>query len=132
MRTPWSPTAYEIAAGAPLIVDVELGPGPGLYALSQGVWTPPGDAGSPADPNTGSLVRVGRHGTLERVAGPLDQPTSVAFSGSTAYVVTLTGKVLRIDGVAPRRHHGGIDVGRPEIQTLAGAGMSRRGLRVHP
>ena len=62
VRTPWSSGAHEVASGAPLIVDVELGPGPGLYALSQGVWdlpNAPENAGKPASPNTGSS-RPGR------------------------------------------------------------------------
>ena len=108
VRTPWSSGAHEVASGAPLIVDVELGPGPGLYALSQGVWdlpNAPENAGKPASPNTGTLVRVGHHGTFTRVAGGLDRPTSVAFTRDAAYVVTLTGKVLKIDDVASRHRH---------------------------
>jgi hypothetical protein len=95
--TPWS-RPVQIASGAPLVVDVELGPDHRLYALAQGIWKPPGDAGSPASANTGTLTRVDRHGRLTPVAGPLDRPTSVAFSRRSAFVVTLTGKVLRIDG----------------------------------
>jgi hypothetical protein len=45
---------------------------------------------------------VDRHGRLTPVAGPLDRPTSVAFSRRSAFVVTLTGKVLRIDGIGHR------------------------------
>ena len=41
---------------------------------------------------------MGRHGRLIPVVGGLDRPTSVAFSRGSAYVVTLTGKVLRISG----------------------------------
>src|SRR5438477_1274585 len=51
---PNSPTATEIASGAPLLVDVEFGPGNRLYALSQGIFPVGGDPGSPALPNTGS------------------------------------------------------------------------------
>jgi hypothetical protein len=103
--TPRSDAPVEIGSGAPLLVDVEFGPGHRLYALSQGIWTLPplpSNAGAPASPNTGSLSRVDRHGGLTPVAGPLDRPTSVAFSRHSAFVVTLTGKVLRIDGIAPR------------------------------
>jgi hypothetical protein len=82
--TPRSDSPVEIASGAPLIVDVELGPKHGLYALSQGSW---------------DLTRVDRHGRLIPVAGPLDRPTSVAFSRNSAFVVTLTGNVLKIDGI---------------------------------
>jgi sugar lactone lactonase YvrE len=104
--TPRTDAAVQIASGAPLVVDVELGPGCRLYALSQGIWDLPPlpeNAGAPASPNTGSLTRVDRHGRLTPIAGPLDRPTSVAFSGSSAFVVTLTGKVLRIDGIGHSR-----------------------------
>lgn len=97
----------EVASGAPLVVDVESGPGHELFALSQGVWDLPPDpenAGRPASPNTGSILRV-RDGELTPVVSGLDRPTSLEFSGGTAFVTTLTGRVLRIDGVAapPRR-----------------------------
>ena len=59
----------------------------------------PANAGAPASPNTGSLTRVDRHGGLTPVAGPLDRPTSVAFTRRNAFVVTLTGKVLKISGI---------------------------------
>jgi sugar lactone lactonase YvrE len=86
-----------VAAGAPLLVDVEFGRGDTLYALSQGTWDGvyPGD---PARPNTGSLVRVNGDGTFSVVEDGLDRPTSLEFSGTTAYVVTLAGDVLRIGG----------------------------------
>jgi sugar lactone lactonase YvrE len=96
-----SHTPVEIASGAPLVDDVEFGPDGRLYALAQGIWTlppDPGNAGAPASPDTGSLTRVGRHGRLIPVVGGLDRPTSVAYSRGSAYVVTLTGKVLRISG----------------------------------
>jgi sugar lactone lactonase YvrE len=96
---PRFPAAVEIASGAPLVVDVELGPHHRLYALSQGIWDLPDDpalAGRPASPDTGSLTRVGRHGRLVPVVKGLDRPTSVAFTHRNAYVVTLTGKVLKI------------------------------------
>ena len=101
-----APGPVELASGAPLVVDVELGPGHRLYALSQGVWTLPPDprnAGAPASPDTGALTRVDRHGRLAPVVGALDRPTSVAFARGRAFVVTLTGKVLRIGGLGHRR-----------------------------
>jgi sugar lactone lactonase YvrE len=104
--TPRSDAAVEIASGAPLVVDVEFGPDHRLYALSQGIWDLPplpSNAGAPASANTGSLTRVDHHGRLTPVAGPLDRPTSVAFSRKSAFVVTLTGKVLEIDGIGHRR-----------------------------
>jgi sugar lactone lactonase YvrE len=100
-------TVTELASGAPLLVDVELGRGHTLYALSQGVWDGVAE-GSPALPNTGALVRVHRDGTLTAVADGLDRPTSLEFIGDTGYVTTFTGKVFRIDNVGRRpcgRHH---------------------------
>jgi hypothetical protein len=94
---PKSPTVTEVASGARLLVDVEFGRGPTLYALSQGVWDGV-EEGSPALPNTGALVRVNRDGTFTFVAD-LDRPTSLDFIGNTAFVTTLTGKVIRIDNV---------------------------------
>ena len=104
--TPWSDEPVVLASGAPLVVDVEFGSDHRLYALSQGIWNLPPlpeNAGAPASANTGSLTRVDRHGRLTTVVGMLDRPTSVAFSRKSAFVVTLTGKVLRIDGIGHRR-----------------------------
>jgi hypothetical protein len=70
-----------------------------LYALSQGVWDlppTPENEGKPAASDTRRLLRVQRDGFAPVVEG-LDRPTSLEFSGDTAFVVTLTGKVLRID-----------------------------------
>jgi hypothetical protein len=91
----------EIASGGRLIVDVELGRGRELYALSQGVWDlppTPENEGKPASPNTGRLLRLGKDGRFASVVGRLDRPTSFELLGDTAFVVTLTGKVLRVDG----------------------------------
>ncbi len=102
--TPRSP-AREVASGGRLIVDVEFGRGRQLYALSQGIWDlppTPENEGKPASPDTGSLLRVNGHGGLVSVVDGLDRPTSVEFIGDTAYVVTLTGKVIAIDGVRRR------------------------------
>jgi hypothetical protein len=99
---PGSPTAREVASGIRLAVDTEFGRGHRLYALSQGIWDLPvidENEGLPASANTGTLMRVERDGSVSDVAGPLDQPTSLEFVADTAYVVTLTGKVMRIDGV---------------------------------
>ena len=98
--------ATQLASGASLIVDVEFGPGRRLYALSQGSWDlppTPENEGAPASPDTGRLLRVSRDGSLASIVERLDRPTSVDFIGKTAFVVTLTGKVLRIDnaGKAP-------------------------------
>jgi sugar lactone lactonase YvrE len=95
---PTSATATQVAAGRPLLVDVEFGRGRTLYALSQGVGSG-GPPGSPALPDTGALVRVNRDGTFTVVTGGLDRPTSLEFIGTTAYVVTLGGEIWKIDGV---------------------------------
>jgi hypothetical protein len=98
--------ATELASGASLIVDVEFGLGRHLYALSQGSWDlppTPENEGAPASPDTGRLLQVRRDGSFAPVVERLDRPTSVDFVGKTAFVVTLTGKVIRIDnaGRAP-------------------------------
>ena len=97
-----STTATDVASGAPLIVDVEFGRGRQLYALSQGIWDLPNDpanAGAPASHNSGTLLRVKKDGTFASIVDGLDQPTSVDFIGNTAYVITLTGKVIKVTNV---------------------------------
>jgi sugar lactone lactonase YvrE len=96
---PESSTATEVASGAPLLVDVEYGPGGKLYALSQGHFPEGSDDGSPADPNTGSLVEMNSDGTFTALVEKLNQPTSLEFIGNTAYVVTLGGEIWMIDGI---------------------------------
>jgi hypothetical protein len=85
----------EVARGGRLLVDVEFG-GRRLYALAQGFFTPGQPDGSPADPNTGRLLRVDGDGGFTAVAWRLNQPTSLEFIGRTAYVVTLGGEIWRI------------------------------------
>jgi sugar lactone lactonase YvrE len=97
--------ATQIAAGASLIVDVEFGRCRELYALSQGDWDlppTPENEGKPAAPDTGRLLRVKHDGSLASVVEGLDRPTSLEFIHDRAFVITLTGKVLRIDGVRAR------------------------------
>jgi sugar lactone lactonase YvrE len=101
---PTSPTATEVASGASLLVDVELGRGCTLYALSQGDFPADAPEGSPALPNTGALLRVNGDGTFTVITAGLDRPTSLEFIGTTAYVVTLTGEVWTIDGVSDPPH----------------------------
>jgi sugar lactone lactonase YvrE len=96
---PRSPSATVVASGAPLLVDVEFGPGNALYALSQGTWDG-AFPGSPALPDTGALVRANGDGTFTDILNGLDRPTSLEFIGKAAYVVTLPGEVWRIDGVS--------------------------------
>jgi hypothetical protein len=96
---PTSPTAREVASGSPLLVDVEIGRGHRLYALSQGVGSG-GPEGAPALPNTGALVKANRAGTFTVVIDALNQPTSLEFIKNSAYVVTLGGEIWKIKGVA--------------------------------
>jgi hypothetical protein len=99
------PAVVTVASGYSLLVDVEFGPC-GIYALSQG--DEPGDVvpGAPALPDSGELLRANLDGTFSVVAEGLDLPTSVDFAGDTAYVVTLTGEVLKITGVSDAAGHG--------------------------
>jgi hypothetical protein len=89
-----------VAAGEPLIVDVEFGHGHRLYALSQGPGQLGAPDGTPAVPNTGALVEVNENGTFTLVVEGLDQPTSLEFIGNTAYVVTYGGEIWKIDNVS--------------------------------
>jgi hypothetical protein len=99
---PGAPTAGVVAAGAPLLVDVERGRGQTLFGLAQGHFscTDPACAGAPADPGTGSLVRANDDGTFTTVAQGLDRPTSVEIVDNTAYIVTLGGQVWKVDDIA--------------------------------
>ena len=90
----------EVASGAPLLVDVEFGRGRLLYALAQGEFQVGDPDGSPALPNTGSLVQVNEDGTFTSLVEGLDRPTSLDFIGNTAYVVTLGGEIWRIEDVS--------------------------------
>jgi hypothetical protein len=94
-----SSEATVVAAGAPLLVDVEFGRGRTLFALSQGDWDGPFE-GAPAQPNTGALVQVDGSGTFAVLAEGLNQPTSLEIINNTAYVVTLGGEIWKIDDIA--------------------------------
>jgi hypothetical protein len=94
-----SPTATDVASGVPFLLDVEFGGGGSLYALSHGTVDPNIDP-SNALPNTGALVKVNGDGTFTVITDGLDRPTSLEFIGNTAYVVTLTGEIWKIDGVS--------------------------------
>ncbi len=100
---PKSPSATDLASGAPLLVDVESGRGRDLFALSQGDYSG-GPPGSPALPNTGSLVKVNGDGTFGVVFDGLDRPSSVELIKNTAYVVTLTGEIWKIENPAGPPH----------------------------
>ena len=91
-----------LASGAPLLVDVEVGPGGRLYALAQGDWPYEGQEGKegfPAAPNTGYLMVADEDGRFRSVVSRLDRPTSFEIIGRTAYVMTITGKVIRVSGL---------------------------------
>jgi sugar lactone lactonase YvrE len=102
---PGKSAPHEVASGARLAVDVEFGPRHRLYVLSQGVW-PLGNAeGTPASPDTGTLMLVHRDGTVSPVIGGLDRPTSMEFIKNTAFVVTLDGTVVKITNVDSSSRH---------------------------
>ena len=96
-------TQRERASGFSLLVDVELDQGGKLFALSQGderkdvPAPPPGDT---ATPNSGKLLRANKDGTFAVVVDKLNLPTSLELVEDTAFVVTLTGEVWRIDDVS--------------------------------
>jgi hypothetical protein len=101
---PWRHFVWEVASGAPLLVDVEIGRRFDLFALSQGAWNGVAE-GSPALPFTGSLVRANLDGTFSVVADGLNIPTSMEIIGDTAYVVSLVGEIWKIDDISGSRHH---------------------------
>jgi hypothetical protein len=79
-----------------------------LFGLAQGYWphaADPANAGLPAAPGTGSLVTVNEDREFEIVVDGLNQPTSLEIIGNDAYVVTLTGEVLKIANVLPGYRH---------------------------
>jgi hypothetical protein len=117
---PKSSTATQVASGAHLLVDVEFGRqghrrlgrneraghdakdaprGRLLYALSQGPGVPGALPGSPAEPNSSSLVKVNQDGTFSVIIDSLNLPTSLEIIKTTAYVATLNGEIWKIDGV---------------------------------
>lgn len=91
-----SKTASVVAAGGRLLVDVEFGPGGALFALAQGLWDGPFE-GTPAVPNTGSLLKVNPDGTFSTIASKLNRPTSLEIIGNTAYIVSIAGQVWTVD-----------------------------------
>jgi hypothetical protein len=97
---PHADGAIRMAAGARLLVDVEVALDRRLYALSQGDFIEGNPDGSPAVPNTGSLVRAESDGTFTVIADRLNQPTSLELVGDTAYVVTLGGEIWTIEGIS--------------------------------
>jgi hypothetical protein len=96
---PKSGAVSDVAASGPLLVDVEPGRGQTLFGLAQGTHSNT-SAGSPADPNTGELLRVDGHGGFSVVAGGLDRPTSLEIIGNTAYIISLTGQIWTVGDIA--------------------------------
>lgn len=94
----------EVAAGAPLLVDVEFAANGTLYGLAQGTWDG-AFPGSPAFPNTGSLVRHTGNGEFEVVVESLNLPTSLEIVHDDAYVVTLAGEVWKLRNVIDLPFH---------------------------
>jgi sugar lactone lactonase YvrE len=94
-----SPAVTEVAAGGRLLVDVEFGRGRRLYALAQGEFGNSPE-GSPALPNTGSLLEVNPDGTFDILTERLNQPTSLEIIGNTAYVVTFGGEIWKIGNLS--------------------------------
>lgn len=90
--------ALVVASGVSFILDVQSSRC-GLYAVSHG--DPEADA---ALPNTGELLKVNRDGTFTTIVEQLDLPTSLSLDRGTAYVVSLSGSVWRIDDYADRQH----------------------------
>lgn len=86
-----------VSTGTPLLVDVERGRGSSLYTLGQGYFVPGHEEGSPAEPDTGVLLRVLDDGGVVPVVTGLDRPTSFEVVGDTAYVVGLAGDVVSVD-----------------------------------
>ncbi len=93
-----STQASELAAGARLVVDVELGEGQAIFALAQGVWEGEFD-GEPALPDTGSLVRADGNGGFIVLASELNRPTSMEIIGNTAYIVSLDGAIFLVENI---------------------------------
>jgi len=90
-------TGLELASGGPLLVDVEFGCGDHIFALAQGEFPPGNPPGSPALPNTGSLLEMDGAGRLVELLGDVNLPTSLEIIGDTAYIVSLAGDIWTVD-----------------------------------
>ena len=101
MFQPGMSAPTEVASGARLLIDVEYGCCGTLYGLAQGNFEEGNEQrGSPALPDTGSLVRMNADGTFAMLVDGLNQPTSLEFIGDTAYVITFNGEIWKIDNVS--------------------------------
>ena len=94
-------------------------------ALSQGSFGG-GPPGSPAAPNTGSLVKVNGNGTFSTVVDGLDRPTSVEFIRNTAYIVTLTGEIWKVENVSGPPHGHGCADRHPDSEAATPDAVKRR------
>ena len=97
---PKSPTATEVASGGGSSSTSSSAAG----ERSSRSHRASGRSATPRDrrrlPNTGRLVQVERDGTFADITVGLNQPTSLEFNGTTAYVVTLGGEIWEIDDVS--------------------------------
>lgn len=94
----WGP---DYRGSTAVIMDIEHGADDRLFAVLQGVWSLEPTAeneGLPADATTGELVVVD-DGEFRTLATGLDQPTAVEVIDDRAFVVTLTGTIVRVDGI---------------------------------
>lgn len=89
-----------LASGARLLVDVELGRGRSLFALSQGIFPADGPPGAPAMENSGSLVAVDGEGGFAVVMEDLNLPTSMEILGNTAYISNMAGEVWKVTNIS--------------------------------
>ena len=93
-------TPRAVASGASMLIDVEFAANGTMYALSQGAAPDGANPGDPATPNTGTLLRVQPDGTMVVIARSLDRPTSLDFSGDTAFITNLAGEVWKLTNVS--------------------------------
>jgi hypothetical protein len=98
--SPGGTDVQQVAAGGPLLLDVERGRGATLFGLAQGDFPDGEPDGTPAQANTGQLLRSDGDGGFEVIVDGLDRPTSMEIVGNTAYVVGLSGDVVRVSGLA--------------------------------
>ena len=103
-----------VAAGGPLMVDVERGRSNSLFGLAQGFFTPGTPDGSPANADTGELLSIDDNGGVSPIVEGLDRPTSLEIQADTAFVVGLAGTVVRIDNITG-------------VQSLSSSGLSVTG-----
>jgi len=98
----------EIANGVSSMIDVKVGPGGQLYALSFGDFAPGPDTGPPWMHGSAKLLRVDAAShTLRPIATGFSLSTAMIFSGDTVYVnnygVSLPGspgEIWKIDNVS--------------------------------